>query len=103
MAPMWREALPSREAAKLLGISPRTLENWRQAGKGPPHLYAGSNDSPFARGIIYPLDWLMDFLEAREAARAALKPEALAARAATRARNASRARESSTSPAPDAT
>ncbi len=29
------------ETADYLSVSPRTLENWRRAGDGPPHFKAG--------------------------------------------------------------
>lgn len=37
------------EAAKLLGMSPRTLERWRSQGSGPPWLRMGSGQQPVVR------------------------------------------------------
>ena len=34
-------ALPSAEAATYLGISPKTLSNWRAAGRGPQYSRFG--------------------------------------------------------------
>ena len=34
--------ISSKQAAKLLGISPKTLKSWRSAGKGPRFLKLGS-------------------------------------------------------------
>ena len=35
------ECLDTRESARLLGLSPRTLEKWRYEGSGPPFLKMG--------------------------------------------------------------
>lgn len=32
------QVLDTKAAAKLLGLSPRTLETWRSRGKGPPYV-----------------------------------------------------------------
>lgn len=42
------EYASTREAAALLGISPRTLEGLRLRGEGPPHIRIG-------RRVLYPL------------------------------------------------
>lgn len=34
--------LSEREAAAVLGLKPRTLENWRQSGDGPPFVRISS-------------------------------------------------------------
>lgn len=34
--------LSANEAAPLLGVAPKTLANWRVAGRGPKHIRAGS-------------------------------------------------------------
>lgn len=34
------------EAARLLGLSPQTLRNWRNAGKGPKYVHISSDRSP---------------------------------------------------------
>ena len=42
MEPLLHEPLlGERETARLLGISPRTLQRWRWAGGGPPYLKIG--------------------------------------------------------------
>ena len=33
--------LSSDEAAPLIGVTPKTLANWRVAGRGPQHIRAG--------------------------------------------------------------
>jgi len=35
--------LNQKQAAELLGVSPRTLENWRQRGGGPPYTKIGKS------------------------------------------------------------
>jgi excisionase family DNA binding protein len=35
------ELLTNAEVARILGITPRTLENWRQQGRGPEYLKDG--------------------------------------------------------------
>ncbi len=43
-------ALSSEDAARALGVSPKTLANWRCAGRGPAYVHI--SDSPsFARSI----------------------------------------------------
>jgi len=39
---MFNEALTEREAARFLGVAPRTLNNWRYSGKGPAYIRIGS-------------------------------------------------------------
>ncbi|MGQ9688325.1 MAG: helix-turn-helix domain-containing protein [Desulfobaccales bacterium] len=45
------------EAAKLLGVSPQTLRNWRFLGKGPAYTKRG-------RMIRYRVQDLLDFMSA---------------------------------------
>ncbi len=33
--------LPTRDAAPMAGVAPKTLENWRSDGKGPKFIRAG--------------------------------------------------------------
>jgi len=46
------------DAASYLGVSPKTLEHWRQTGGGPRYAKAG-------RRCLYRLDWLNQWLEGR--------------------------------------
>lgn len=49
------EAVGTKQAARLLGISPRTLEGLRLRGKGPPSFELGSR-------VLYPLAELRAFM-----------------------------------------
>ena len=40
-----RAVVSSAEAAQILGISPRTLANWRVQGRGPAYVRIGKNRS----------------------------------------------------------
>ncbi|RZI99625.1 MAG: DNA-binding protein [Brevundimonas sp.] len=51
-----RILLTNKEAARKLGISHRTLEDWRLVSRGPRFVKLG-------RLVRYRLDDLMDFLE----------------------------------------
>ncbi len=44
------------EAAKVIGVSPSILRNWRQRGYGPRWFRAG-------RLCRYRLDWLLNWIE----------------------------------------
>lgn len=46
------------EAARMLGLSPRTLNNWRSLGKGPDYYHLGGV-------VVYPVDGLRSFAEER--------------------------------------
>ena len=39
---MSEQALTEREAARFLGVAPRTLNNWRYSCKGPAFIRIGS-------------------------------------------------------------
>ena len=41
--------LTTREAARLLGVSPGTLQNWRWRGEGPPIVKVGSQAVRYAQ------------------------------------------------------
>lgn len=63
-APGGREARPdrslvdTRRAAKVIGMSRRTLEKWRALGKGPPYLKLG-------RRVLYSTTDLEAWLKTR--------------------------------------
>ena len=38
--------VPTKEAAKPLGLSPVTLRNWRSKGIGPRYVHASTKNSP---------------------------------------------------------
>lgn len=50
--------IDEREAARILGISVRTLQTWRVTGGGPPFVKVGA-------AVRYNPDRLADWLEAR--------------------------------------
>lgn len=51
----------SAEAAQMLGISPRTLANWRVQGRGPAYVRIGKNRSP----VLYRVGDVESWLESR--------------------------------------
>ncbi len=53
------DLLVSEEAARFLRISPQTLNNWRSAGKGPPHVKMGGR-------VAYRRSVLVTWAESRE-------------------------------------
>ncbi|WP_144825491.1 helix-turn-helix domain-containing protein [Micrococcus luteus] len=55
--------LPSPEAARYLGLSPRTLINWRNQGKGPCFQRDGAPKSP----VYYRLSDLNAWLDGQVA------------------------------------
>lgn len=50
--------LPQRAVAKMLGVTPRTLERWRQIGEGPVFIRVGDL-------CRYRIDDLESWLDAR--------------------------------------
>ena len=62
-------ALAPAEAAAFLGISPKTLTNWRSLGKGPSYLkydLGGELDGQGRRrgSVAYQVKDLIDFMQA---------------------------------------
>ncbi|WP_425408222.1 helix-turn-helix transcriptional regulator [Hyphococcus sp.] len=53
------QLLTESEAADVLGVSPRTLSNWRCRGGGPDYVKMGS------KAIRYRLDDLNEFIDDR--------------------------------------
>ena len=51
----------SAEAAQMLGISPRTLANWRVQGRGPAYVRLGKSRSP----VLYRVGDIESWLESR--------------------------------------
>lgn len=47
-----------RAAAKLIGVKPRTMRNWRSLGIGPSYIAAGV--------LTYRIAAILEFLESRE-------------------------------------
>ena len=47
-----------KAAAKLIGVTPRTMRNWRSLGIGPAFVAAGV--------LTYRIQAIMEFLESRE-------------------------------------
>jgi hypothetical protein len=56
--PAW---IPSSQAARYIGIAPKTLANWRSAGEGPPYARLGRSHSR----VIYRISDLHTYLEER--------------------------------------
>lgn len=55
-------ALSSEDAARALGVSPKTLANWRCAGRGPAYVHI--SDSPRS-SVLYLMEDLEDWLRSR--------------------------------------
>lgn len=55
-------ALSSEDAARALGVSPKTLANWRCAGRGPAYVHI--SDSPRSP-VLYLMEDLEDWLRSR--------------------------------------
>ena len=55
-------ALSSEDAACALGVSPKTLANWRCAGRGPAYVHI--SDSPRSP-VLYLMEDLEDWLRSR--------------------------------------
>ncbi|HEY9367518.1 helix-turn-helix domain-containing protein [Streptomyces sp.] len=53
-----RTTLKTPEAATYIGVANRTLENWRNRGKGPRYIRAG-------RAVVYRIRDLDAFLDER--------------------------------------
>lgn len=51
-----QDILVTKEAARLMRMSHRTLEDWRLTGDGPPYLKVG-------RRVLYRLADLLEFLD----------------------------------------
>lgn len=60
-------------AAALLGVSPRTTEDWARAGKGPPLRKLGSARSC---RVLYRVGDLLEWLDAQTRASTTTGPEA---------------------------
>ncbi|MDO4429194.1 MAG: helix-turn-helix domain-containing protein [Atopobiaceae bacterium] len=69
-------AVPSSTAARILGISPRTLSNWRVQGRGPRYVKVGSNRSP----VLYRISDIEEWLDSRVVERGGKKTSARARR-----------------------
>lgn len=55
-------ALSSEDAARALGVSPKTLANWRCAGRGPAYVHVSdSSRSP----VLYLIGDLENWLHSR--------------------------------------
>ena len=59
-----RITVDTEEAAELLGVSPRTLGNWRGSGYGPPFLKLGSGGRTSA--VRYRVAALEEYLRQQE-------------------------------------
>ena len=51
-------AVPAKAAAQMLGVSPRTMANWRAQGKGPDFVRLGVSHSAVVYRVQDPEDWL---------------------------------------------
>ena len=51
--------LTTKQAATVLGVSPKALENWRCAGKGPTYVRYS------CICVRYPMDALLAFIDSR--------------------------------------
>lgn len=59
--------LTTEQAARRIGVSPRTLEKWRMIGQGPAFLPAGKHR------VVYPVRWIVEWEEALKATSTAQK------------------------------
>jgi hypothetical protein len=67
--PTVSELVSEAEASELLGVSPRTMQDWRYKHRGPPHTYtAGHAGRPLVR---YRIPDLLAWRHDQETARAA--------------------------------
>lgn len=53
-------AVSSEEAARIMGIAPKTLVNWRHCGKGPAYVRLGEKHSPVMYRVCDIESWLAD-------------------------------------------
>lgn len=51
----------SDEAARIIGIAPKTLVNWRNRGKGPAYVRLGEKHSP----VMYRVSDLESWIDSR--------------------------------------
>lgn len=51
----------SEEAARIIGIAPKTLVNWRNRGKGPAYVRLGEKHSP----VMYRVRDLESWIDSR--------------------------------------
>jgi hypothetical protein len=51
------DAISGREAARILGIAPKTLRNWRSAGRGPTYVKYGGRHGPVRYDVEALLAW----------------------------------------------
>lgn len=51
----------SEEAARIIGIAPKTLVNWRNRGKGPAYVRLGEKHSP----VMYRIRDLESWIDSR--------------------------------------
>jgi len=66
--------LTTREAARFLGLTPKTLTKWRWLGSGPKYIRLG--DSPGAR-VAYRVEDLEVWIEERAYANSAAEATAM--------------------------
>lgn len=52
--------IDSKEAAFVLGISSRTLANWRCKGRGPAYIRLGKKRSPVMYRLSDVQDWIVE-------------------------------------------
>lgn len=52
--------IDSKEAAFVLGISSRTLANWRCKGRGPAYIRLGKKRSPVMYRVSDVQDWIVE-------------------------------------------
>jgi hypothetical protein len=58
--PLQKDKLPytTDEAARVLGLSPKTLANWRARKKGPKYVHVSSKNST----VLYRYDDLLEWV-----------------------------------------
>lgn len=50
--------VPEKDAAKMIGVSPRTLRNWRVTGGGPQYVKVSARCVRYRRADIF--SWIED-------------------------------------------